>query len=106
MGDEKSTGRIVEFGAKMTAASSFQTTPPAQKATQEADRLSPEELARGTKGGQILMRILSMSVGEKQAHVVTQVHDPLLMWFSFLTPEERREFLKAAETHFREKLMG
>lgn len=97
--------RIVSFGTVMTASAQFQTTPPPQRTTREAERLTPEELHRGTKGGQILMKVLTMSVADKQAHVMTQVDDPLFMWFSFLSPEERRQFLKAAEETFRQKLM-
>lgn len=90
-------GRVVSFSSHMTPSAKFELMDPAQRTSQEVEPLSQEELQRGTKGGIILMRIMTMSLEERKAQVVTQVADPLLMWFSFLTPEERRQFLKAAE---------
>jgi len=106
MNDSKPPGRIVEFGVTMKPSGFLKVMPPADRADRAIDPLTPEELHRGTKGGLMIMKILGMSDEDKQAHVVTQVGDPLFMWWSFLTPEERRQFIKAAEANLRETLMG
>jgi hypothetical protein len=99
-------GRIVEFGVSMTPSTRLKVMPPAERTERAAERLTAEELHRGTKGGLIIMKILTMSDEDKRAHVVTQIGDPLMMWWSFLTPEERRQFLQAAEQNLKETLMG
>lgn len=103
----KRVGRIVDFSVNMKpSAAQLRIMPPADRATQDAERLSAEELHRGTKGGLIIMKIMSMSDEEKRAYVVTQIDDPLVLWWAFMSREERRVFLQAAETNLREKLMG
>lgn len=99
-------GHVVDFSVAMTPSTAVRIMPPAQRATESAEPLSAEALHRGTKGGLMLMRILTMSDDEKRAHAVTQIGDPLFMWWSFLTFEERREILTAAEKNLKEKLMG
>ena len=99
-------GHVVDFSCKMTPSSHLRIMPPAERATEEAERLTPLDFHRGTKGGIMIMKILTMTPDEKRAHVITQVDDPLFMWWSFLSLEERREFLRAAETNLKERLMG
>lgn len=98
-------GRIVSFGAQMKPFGRFQLLDPAARTSREAEPLTEKELQRGTQGGIILMRIMTMSIEDRKAQASSQVDDPLFMWFSFLSPEERRYFLKAAEGNLKESLM-
>ena len=106
MSDPKPEGRVVEFSARLAPSTHVCIQPPADRAVRPAEVLDREQLARGTKGGVMIMKILTMTDEERRAHVVTQIDDPLFLWWSFLTKEERRQFLKAAELNLKETLMG
>lgn len=78
--------RIVPFSVAMKPAAAMQ-----------AGAVPVSEMGRGTKGGLMIMRALTMSPEEKAALVAEQSGDPLVVWFAMLSPAERIAFVQAAE---------
>jgi hypothetical protein len=50
----------------------------------------------GGQGAAVFLKILAMSPEERKQAVSEAASDELVVWFAFLTPENRREFLAAA----------
>ena len=89
--------RIVSFAAQMKPSSYLQVG--------VAGPNDPNgDIKHGAAGGMIMLKILSMSPEERRAQVASQAEDPLVVFFSMLTFEERRELFKAAELHCRERI--
>jgi hypothetical protein len=89
--------RIVSFAAQMKPSGYLQVG--------VAGPNDPNgDIKHGAAGGMIMLKILSMSPEERRAQVASQAEDPLVVFFSMLTFEERRELFKAAELQCRERI--
>lgn len=109
MPNEQPSGRIVDLSVKMKPSAHLRVMAPHQRAQEvepgafeSADECTPEH--RGTQGGLMIMRILTMSDTEKRAAVADQVGDPLVVWFALLSPAERKQFLAAAERDIKSRI--
>jgi hypothetical protein len=91
-------GNTVEFSATLRPTA-------AMKIIEQEYGPDQDEISRLSQGGQMILKVLSMSEEEKVSIMKNAARgDLLVVWFAMLTNSERREFMKAAEKQIREDL--
>lgn len=89
--------RIISFAANMKPAARLQVGV-------EGPDDPNGEIKHGAAGGMLMLKIMSMSPEERRSQAASQAEDPLVVFFSMLTFDERRELFKAAELQCRERI--